>query len=236
MTGGMKPTDGGTAESLAQRAAHAAHDIINMVMIVLTYADRISRKLDRDSPLHDDVREIRSAAERSGRLIRELLSSARRRAKSPTVLDLHEVLGSVDSVLRGIAGETVLVEMSLGATLARVRGDRADLTQTLMNLALNARDAMPRGGVLTIATLDARSDGPSHAHVELLVRDTGVGMDEATRERVFEPFFTTKTPTAGSGLGLCVVTGVIETMGGAIGVESALGLGTTFRIRRPLVT
>jgi len=232
----MKPSEGGArSESFAELAGHVAHDIVNMVMIVLTYTDQLAKKLDKGDPGQDDVREIRAAAERAAELTRGLMSFARRQAPAPTVIDLHELLRSLEAVIRGIAGGAVRVEVRLDATLARVFGERGDLEQTLLNLAINARHAMPRGGALTIVTQDAVCDHTNKAHVEVLVRDTGTGMDDATRARIFEPFFSTKGPAAGTGLGLSIVAGVIAGMGGSIAVESAPGEGATFRLLLPTV-
>lgn len=231
----MNPKGGAERpKSFAQVAGHVAHDIVNMVMVVLTYTEQLARKLDLDDPAQGDVREIRAAAERAAGLTRELLTFARRHANAPVLVNLHEVFASLEGLIGRIAGDTVSVEMSLCATLASVFAERADLEQALINLALNARDAMPSGGVLTIATSDAAAGMASRPQVEVLVRDTGVGMDDATKNRIFEPFFTTKSPRSGTGLGLPIVAGVVATMGGSIAVESAEGKGTTFRILLPV--
>jgi two-component system, cell cycle sensor histidine kinase and response regulator CckA len=233
----MKQVEGGPRyESFAQLTGHVAHDIVNMVMIVLTYTDQLAKKLDRADPAQDDVREIRTAAERAAGLTRELMTFARRQAPAPAVIDLHELILRFETLIRGVAGDAVSVEVSLGATLPRVFGERGDLEQTLLNLAINARDAIPAGGALTIITQDVVSGQASRPHVEVLVSDTGVGMDEATRGRVFEPFFSTKGSSAGTGLGLSIVAGVVAAMGGSIAVESAPGAGATFRILLPTVT
>jgi signal transduction histidine kinase len=233
----MKQVEGGPRyESFAQLTGHVAHDIVNMVMIVLTYTDQLAKKLDRADPAQDDVREIRTAAERAAGLTRELMTFARRQAPAPAVIDLHELILRFETLIRGVAGDAVSVEVSLGATLPRVFGERGDLEQTLLNLAINARDAMPAGGALTIITQDVVSGQASRPHVEVLVSDTGVGMDEATRGRVFEPFFSTKGSSAGTGLGLSIVAWVVAAMGGSIAVESAPGAGATFRILLPTVT
>ena len=152
-----------------------------MVMVVLTYTEQLARKLDLDDPAQGDVREIRAAAERAAGLTRELLTFARRHANAPVLVNLHEVFASLEGLIGRIAGDTVSVEMSLCATLASVFAERADLEQALINLALNARDAMPSGGVLTIATSDAAAGMASRPQVEVLVRDTGVGMDDARK-------------------------------------------------------
>jgi two-component system cell cycle sensor histidine kinase/response regulator CckA len=220
--------------SFAEVAGPVAHDIINMVMIVLTYTEQLSRKLDRADPAQEDVREIRGAAERAAALTRELLTFVRRQAPARIVVDLHALLAGLDAPIRRIAGDTVKVDISLAATSACVLGERRELEQTVLNLAINARDAMPRGGALTIATSDAGADGTG-ARVQVLVRDTGVGMDEATRVRIFEPFFSTKGPDAGTGLGLSIVAGVVANMKGSISVESVEGEGTAFRILLPVV-
>jgi signal transduction histidine kinase len=145
------------------------------------------------------------------------------------IVDLHELLASLEAPIRGIVGVNVRVKMSLGATRPSVICDRGELERVLTNLATNARDAMPSGGALEIATMDVNgADGSRHSHVEVLVRDTGAGMDEATRRRVFEPSFTTKNP--GTGQRLSLVAAAVEAMGGSIAVESAAGQGATFRI------
>src|SRR5580658_10430028 len=136
----MKQVEGGPRyESFAQLTGHVAHDIVNMVMIVLTYTDQLAKKLDRADPAQDDVREIRTAAERAAGLTRELMTFARRQAPAPAVIDLHELILRFETLIRGVAGDAVSVEVSLGATLPRVFGERGALEQTLLNLAINAR-------------------------------------------------------------------------------------------------
>jgi two-component system, cell cycle sensor histidine kinase and response regulator CckA len=229
------------ARSFVQLTGHTAHDIANMMTIVLTYADQLSSKLSRGDPAHHDVREIRSAAERVGVLTRELLRVARDRSSPPAALDLHDVLAGVSDRLRTVVGPRVRVELSLRATHPLVFGDRLDLEQTLISLADNARDAMPDGGLLSLMTedasgIEARVGGDGRAHVALTVRDTGEGMDDATKRRAFEPFFSTKSPERGSGLGLSLVAMVVQTMGGAIVVDSAAGQGAAIRIVLPVAS
>jgi two-component system cell cycle sensor histidine kinase/response regulator CckA len=229
------------ARSFVQLTGHTAHDIANMMTIVLTYADQLSRKLSRGDPAQHDVREIRSAAERVGVLTRELMRVARNPSSPPAAVDLHEILAGVSDRLRTVVGPRVRVELSLRATHPFVLGDRLDLEQTLISLAVNARDAMPDGGLLSLATEDAPSseapvDGDRRAHVVLTVRDTGEGMDDATRRMAFEPFFSTKSPERSSGLGLSLAAMVVETMGGAIAIDSATGEGASFRIVLPVAS
>jgi signal transduction histidine kinase len=221
------------ARSFAQVAGEVAHDIANMVTIILTCTEQLARKLEPDHPAQQEVQEILLAAQRAASLTRELLTFAQRRSAPPRLVDLHEVLASLHPLLRRMTGEDVRVEMSFGATDARVLGDRDDIEQVFLNLALNARDAMPRGGLLSLATSQQHH---SPVQLEVTVRDTGVGMDESTRARVFEPFFSTKHSERGTGIGLSVVASVVEGMGGSITVASVPGQGSTFRILLPVVS
>jgi two-component system cell cycle sensor histidine kinase/response regulator CckA len=216
--------------SLGEFATGVAHDVNNMIMIVLTTGEMLERRLDgNDERSLDDARQIRDAAEQIAGLMRELLAFARDGTIAHATIDLHDVVDRLAPMLRRIAGSSVRLELALGASDARVQGDGSRIAQVIVNLALNARDAMrDNGGSITIGTAAAQ---PGRL-VELFVSDTGNGMDDATVARVFEPFFTTKP--RGTGLGLSVVRGVVEAMGGSVHVESAPTRGTTFRVRLPL--
>jgi two-component system cell cycle sensor histidine kinase/response regulator CckA len=209
------------------------------VTIVLACTDQLSRRLPPGDPARDEVGDIRAAAERVASLTRALLVGARHEAPAPDVVDLHDLLAGFGGLLRRVLGGRVRLELSMGANVAFVRGDRRDLEQALMNLAINARDAMPDGGLLAITTADAReperagaTDEPGRPRLEVTIRDTGVGMDDETRRRAFDPFFTTKS--AGSGLGLSRVAGIVEGVGGSITLETSAGHGATFRILLPV--
>jgi two-component system, cell cycle sensor histidine kinase and response regulator CckA len=199
-------------------------------------------KLPADQPVRRDVDIIRGAARRATGLTRQLLAFSRKQVLQPRVLDLNAVVASMMDLLRRLIGEELITVP--GAELHRVQADPGQLEQVMMNLAVNARDAMPAGGRLTIATSDvvlgdpAPTDAPgaqAGPHVMLSVTDTGTGMDEATRARVFDPFFTTKGPGKGTGLGLSMVYGIVTQSGGRVAVTSAPGTGSTFTVWLPAV-
>jgi two-component system, cell cycle sensor histidine kinase and response regulator CckA len=216
-------------------AAHTAHEILNMVVIILACADNLARRVDPGPTGQVDLGDIRSAAHRVATLARELSRFARRPPSPAAVVDLHDVLRGVESWIRRLVGDGVFLAVEPAATLSTVRGNRRDLEHMLIHLALNAREAMPDGGTLTIATRDgAAPHGPEERLVELVVRDSGIGMSEAVRGRIFEPLFTTKSGSGGTGLGLEAVGSVVRGMAGTIAVESTEGSGTTFRIVLPV--
>ncbi len=231
-------------EAIGQLAGGIAHDFNNLLTAIIGYSELILVRLPEDDPTVADVREIKGAGERAATLTRQLLAFSRKQIVDPRVLDLNAVVANMEKLLRRVIGEDIELRTVLAADLGRVKIDPGQVEQVVMNLAVNARDAMPRGGALVIETVNAELDegyarthvavrpGP---HVMLVVSDTGTGMDEATKARLFEPFFTTKTPGKGTGLGLATVYGIVKQAGGNIWVYSEPGHGTTFKVYLPRV-
>jgi two-component system cell cycle sensor histidine kinase/response regulator CckA len=224
-------------EALGRLAGGIAHDFNNILSVILSYSTILLRELAPGTTAAEDVQEIHTAGERAARLTRQLLAFSRRQVLELRIVDLNEVVAGMENMTRRLLGEDITLETSLALPLAMVKVDIGQLEQVILNLALNARDAMPRGGTLTIFTANAqepiKTGEPSRATVMLSVSDTGHGIDEATQQRVFEPFFTTKAPGLGTGLGLATVFGVVEQSGGRISLSSELGRGTTFVIHLP---
>jgi PAS domain S-box-containing protein len=228
-------------EAVGQLAGGVAHDFNNLLTIITTCGSFLADELPADSPLHADVSDIRDAAMRAATLTRQLLAFSRRQVLVPTVLDLNEVAGSLEPMLKRLIGEDIRVVVERDPALERVAADRGQIEQIVLNLAVNARDAMPNGGSLTIRTANRELDldtASRHGvepgtYVILSVRDTGIGMDAETMKRIFEPFFTTKEQGKGTGLGLPTVYGIARQSGGFVDVLSRLGEGTTFEIGLP---
>jgi len=205
----------------------------------------LSSQLGGEDPRLSEVREIRRAADRATSLTRQLLAMSRRQVLLPREVDLNALVQEMERMLRRVIGEDIDIVTVAGAELGRVRADPSQLEQVLLNLAVNARDAMPDGGSLTISTIRVRlapgRDEPAAGgvppgdYVVLGVADTGVGMDPETKRKIFEPFFTTKPTGEGTGLGLATVYGIVRQSGGAITVESEPGQGTRFRVFLPCV-
>ena len=219
-------------EAVGRLAGGIAHDFNNMLSVILGYGDSLLERVKDDPSAYEDVEEIMAAGRRAAELTRQLLLFSRRHLAQLTVVDLVELLDGMQKMLERIVGEdveTVFVPYR-GMSLARVLIDRSGIEMVLLNLVVNARDAMPNGGTLTIA-LEER--GPN---VVLRVEDSGHGMDEATKARAFDPFFTTKEAGKGTGLGLSTAYGIVEQAGGTIHIESAPGRGTTFEIAIPRAT
>jgi PAS domain S-box-containing protein len=218
-------------ESLGLLAGGIAHDFNNLLTAISGYtALALGRVGESDAVLTSNLREVSAAAGRAAELTRQLLAFGRRQQLDPTAVDLNAVVRESHGLLARVLGDDVEVRTELDPSVAAVRADAGQLGQVVMNLALNARDAMPGGGTLTLRTWN---DGD---RVALSVADTGVGMDDGTRARIFEPFFTTKAVGAGTGLGLSVVDGIVQQTGGEIAVSSAPGSGTEITVRLPRTT
>jgi PAS domain S-box-containing protein len=226
-------------EAVGRLAGGVAHDFNNMLTAIMGFAEVSLNGLGPDHPEAGHLRQILKTSDRAAELVRQLLAFGRRQVLRPIVVDPNEVLASLDSMLRRLIGADVALETRFGTDVGRVRVDPNQLIQILMNLAVNARDAMPQGGRLTMATGSttaepgAQRDGTRiqpGAYVVLTVADTGCGMDRATQARIFEPFFTTKPEGQGTGLGLATVYGIVKQSGGYIWVESQVGCGTRFEV------
>jgi two-component system cell cycle sensor histidine kinase/response regulator CckA len=210
--------------------------------VVMTYADLLLLDIAPESPMRADLEEIRRAAERAASLTRQLLVFSRQQLLEPKVLDLNELIREAAKMLQRVVGEELAINLQLEPELGAVRVDPGQMEQVLVNLASNARDAMPSGGQITIRTSNfelaeeearERPGAQAGPHVEIAVSDTGIGMDAATLARAFEPFFTTKPNGKGSGLGLATVFGIAQQSGGYVWVASAAGEGSTFRFLLP---
>jgi two-component system cell cycle sensor histidine kinase/response regulator CckA len=231
-------------ESVGQLAGGIAHDFNNMLTVIIADADMLLADMTAADPRREELQEIRDAGQRSAALTRQLLAFSRRQVMQPRVLSLNEVIAGMDRMLHRIIGEDLVLAYELDPALGQVRADPGQLEQVLLNLIVNARDAMPHGGRLTVATanlgpeeaalagLDAAGGRP---YAMLSVADTGVGMDAETRAHLFEPFFTTKETGKGTGLGLATVYGIVKQSEGGISVTSEPGRGATFRVFLPLV-
>jgi PAS domain S-box-containing protein len=216
-------------EAVGRVAGGVAHEINNMMTVILGFSEFLDRNLAADSGDRGDVREIRRAAERSASITRQLLAYSRRALVQPRVLTLNAVVDEMTNVLRQLLGEVSTLRLELAADLAPVRVDRGQIEQVIINLVLNARDAMPRGGELLLATRNT-----AKGMVELVCRDNGSGMTPEVRARIFEPFFTTKEPGKGTGLGLATVYGIVTQSGGQVTVDSEPEVGTTVVLRLPV--
>ena len=231
-------------EAVGRLAGGLAHDFNNMLTVIDGYSELVLMKLPADSPVRGLVEEIHKAGERAAELTRQLMVFSRKSMVEPRVLDLSEVVLADVDMLKRVIGEDITIETKLAADLDHVMADRAQFDQLLVNLVINARDAMPTGGRVTIETANVEfttahgvvpREVPPGSYVMLSVSDTGVGMDAETRNRVFEPFFTTKGSGRGTGLGLTMLQNFVMQSGGYVGVYSEPGQGTTFRIYLPTV-
>jgi PAS domain S-box-containing protein len=227
-------------EAIGRLAGGVAHDFNNLLSVVISYSDLLLLRLSADDRMRNEVEEIRKAGQRAAQLTRQLLAFSRQQVLQPKVLSLNEVLANMETMLSRVLGEDIALGLRSATALPKVKADPSQIEQVVMNLVVNARDAMPTGGQLWIETAsfpvlppDVASErlGP---HVAITVSDTGVGMDGETRGRIFEPFFTTKERGKGTGLGLSTVFGIVKQSGGTIRVRSELGRGASFDVFLPV--
>lgn len=230
-------------EAVGRLAGGIAHEFNNLLTIINGYADLLlGESLETQSPIHTEIQLIRGAGERAATLTRQLLAFSRRQILNPEILRLNHIIADLEQALRHLLGEDILLVSTLHQGLGEVKADRGQMEQVIFNLAINAREAMPEGGVFTLETANVDLDetmvrpyigtapGP---YVMLAVSDTGIGIAQETLNYIFEPFFTTKEVGQGTGLGLAMVHGVISQSGGHIRVYSKPGQGTTFKIYLP---
>ncbi|MGD0413241.1 MAG: ATP-binding protein, partial [Verrucomicrobiota bacterium] len=231
-------------EVIGKLAGGVAHDFNNLLAVIMGYSDLMMGKLEADSPLQKDAQTIRHAAERAAGLTRQLLVFSRKQTVQPVVLDINEVVAEMEKMLGRLIDENVELIIALGPQVGRLKADSGYVGQVLMNLVVNARDAMENGGKITVRTDNVTLDHESaRAHpgaapgdyVMLGVTDTGTGMTDEVKARLFEAFFTTKPKGKGTGLGLATCQNIVQQCGGHIAVSSQLGKGTTFRVYFPRV-
>jgi len=232
-------------DAVGKLAGGIAHDFNNLLMVIRGDGDLILRRLPPNHPLRKNAEGVREAADQAATLTRQLLAFSRKQVLAPKVLDLNSIVAGMQTMLQRLIGETINLVTVPESALGNVKADPGQIEQVIMNLAVNARDAMPDGGRLIIRTANVRAgeapplpgaaSPPAGPHVLLEVSDGGTGMDANTLAHLFEPFFTTKEPGKGTGLGLSTVYGIVEQSGGSVTVETELGRGTTFRIYLPQV-
>jgi len=231
-------------EAVGMLAGGVAHDFNNLLTIITGYSQLILNNLSSHDPNRHSVEQIMKAGERAAALTKQLLAFSRRQVLQPRVLDLNKLVTSLSTMLQRLIGEDIDLRLVLPPNLGRVNADPGQVEQVLMNLVVNARDAMPKGGVLTVETANASLDSNyakvhisvrSGPYVMIAVSDNGAGMDEATKARLFEPFFTTKGAGKGTGLGLSTVFGIVKQSGGSVAVYSEPGRGTSVKVYLPRI-
>jgi signal transduction histidine kinase/CheY-like chemotaxis protein len=232
-------------EAVGQLAGGIAHDFNNLLTVIMSYSSMLLIDIEEDNPIRGDIQEISAAAARAATLTRQLLAFSRKQVLQMQAVNVNDVVADVEKMLRRLIGEDISLTAHLAPDLARINGDPGQLEQVLINLAVNARDAMPNGGELTIATgnVDLSAEhgerhmgAPPGKYVMLAITDTGGGMTKEVQQRLFEPFYTTKGPGKGTGLGLSTVHGIVKQSGGDVYVYSELGHGTTFKVYFPRLT
>jgi PAS domain S-box-containing protein len=231
-------------EAVGRLAGGIAHDFNNLLMVIQGYGDLLIERLHASDPLRKNVDQIQTAAQRATSLTRQLLAFSRKQMLAPKVLNIQAIMADMETILRRLIGEDIALEAVSAPVLGHVKADRSQIEQVVMNLAINARDAMPKGGRLTIeaSNVEIGSDVPHQPtvvapgkYVMLAVTDNGCGMNDETKAHIFEPFFTTKEKGKGTGLGLATVYGIVKQSGGYIWVYSEPGIGTTFKIYLPRI-
>ena len=229
-------------EAVGRLAGGIAHDFNNLLTAIVGYAELAVSQMDNYPSLQRDIEEIRAAGKSGASLTRQLLAFSRKQQPQPQIVDINAIVGRMTGLLRRLIGEHIELRSLPADGLGRVTADPGQIEQIIVNLAVNARDAMPSGGVLTIETANVHFDATyiaehpdalSGPHVMLAIRDTGVGMDDAAREHLFEPFYTTKEPGQGTGLGLATVYGIVKQSGGSLSVDSESNRGTSFKVFLP---
>lgn len=230
-------------EAIGQLAGGVAHDFNNMISVVSGYCQLLSKDLDRESNLYLCLKEIDDSASKASNLVRQLLVFSRRQAMQPQILDLNQIVADMDRMLGRLIGEDAQMETRLEQPLRKVSADPSQIEQVIVNLVVNARDAMPGGGQLTIETSNQNLDASycrnysgldAGNYVMIAVSDTGIGMSAETLEHIFEPFFTTKEEGKGTGLGLATVYGIVKQSHGHIHAYSEENVGTTFKVYLPI--
>ena len=229
-------------EAIGRLAGGVAHDFNNLLTVILSYSSMALRNASANQQLSSDMKEIQRAAQRAAQLTQQLLAFGRKQILEPRVLSLNGIVRDAEKMLRRILGEDIQLELNLARELHHAKADAGQLDQVLLNLVVNARDAMPTGGTLTIETRNVAFDEKSVAdhpkatpgpYVQLALTDTGIGMSPEVKARIFDPFFTTKERGKGTGLGLATVLGIVEQSGGLVHVQSEPGRGSAFRISLP---
>ena len=228
-------------DAIARLASGVAHDFNNLLTVIAGYTQLLLGKVDPDDPAHKDLEQVARAADRASDLTRQLLAFSRRQSVRSSMVDMGALVAEVEPILQRVAGDNVRVTAVIASGLPPVCADPGQIEQVLLNLVLNARDAMPEGGAFTVETAATTLDAEGAAlagvtpggYVVIRVRDSGVGMTPDVQARIFEPFFTTKEPGKGTGLGLSTSYGIIRQTNGNIGVASQPGKGTVFTIWLP---
>ncbi len=231
-------------EAIGRLAGGVAHDFNNILTVINGYSELLLMSLKEDDPIYKNLKEIEKAGHRAGGLTRQLLAFSRRQVLQPIVLDIKNVLNDLNKMLHRLIRENIELNTILGADVGRIKADPGQIEQVIFNLVINARDAMPLGGKLTIESKNIEYKDPylwedliiePGNYMMLAISDTGTGMDRETKSRIFEPFFTTKKEGEGTGLGLSTVYGIVKQSGGSINVYSEPGIGTTFKMYFPCV-
>jgi len=231
-------------EAIGQLAGGIAHDFNNLLMVIQGYAELMLERMGENNPMRRNAQQIQEASQRATALTRQLLAFSRKQMLAPSVLNVQNVVNDMEKILRRLIGEDIEFHNVAPTNLWRVKADRSQVEQVILNLAVNSRDAMPRGGKLTIETANYEFDSGYNRspailapgkYVMLAVSDTGCGMDPETQAHIFEPFFTTKEKGRGTGLGLATVFGIVKQSGGYVWVYSEPDRGTTFKVFLPCV-